>query len=81
MSQGLQYRQCHLQKKDGDALWEQTSWIPEPYCVVGKVVKLKDANGNWEDGWKVVSASEPKPAKFIEGHERDYLKNRKASDI
>jgi hypothetical protein len=48
---------------------------------VGKVVKLKDANGNWEDGWKVVSASEPKPAKFIEGHERDYLKNRKASDI
>lgn len=77
----LHYRQCHLKKKDGNATLEQVSWIPEPFCVVGKVLKLKDDHGNWDDGWKVVFAGPSEPAASVETRSRDYLKNRKATDI
>ena len=71
----LQYRQCHLRKKDGETYWEQVSWIPEPFCVVGKFLKLKNDKGEWEDGWKVVSAGSPSPAESVENRSRDYLRS------
>lgn len=75
MSKDLQYRQCHLKKKkDGETYWEQVSWIPEPYCRVGKVLKLRDEKGEWVDGWQVVSAGSPLPAATVEGMSRDYLR-------
>ena len=30
---------------------EQTSWIPEPYCKIGNILKLDNNNG-----WKVITA-------------------------
>ena len=75
------YRQCHLKKNDGEHIWEQVSWIPEPYCVVGKVLKLRDEDGRWDNGWKVTSAGPPSPAASVEAGSRDHLKNRKATDI
>lgn len=76
----MNYRQCRLRKKTPDGYMETTSWIPEPYCVIGKTLKLKD-DDVWTDGWVVMMASEPKPAAWVESHERDFKKNRKASDI
>jgi hypothetical protein len=53
----IYYRQCRLHKTNNDgASLEQTSYIPEPYCTVGKVLKLKDADGKWDDGWVVTLA-------------------------
>lgn len=53
------YRQCRLKKdnKDGSTS-HQTSYIPEPFCVEGKVLKLKDNEGVWDNGWIVEWASE-----------------------
>jgi len=76
------YRQCRLEKRRADgALLIRTSWLPEPYCAMGAILKLKNEDGTWDDGWSVVSVSEPKNGKFVEMRSRDYLKTRKASDI
>ena len=55
---------------------EQTSYIPEPFCVVGKVLKLRDEDGEWNDGWIVETAGKdrvdgdrlPDYHKEIKGH-------------
>lgn len=47
------YAQCHLEKGN----LTQVSWIPKPYAVVGSVLKLKDDNGVWENGWVVKRCS------------------------
>lgn len=77
----MNYRQCLLCRKTADGEERQYSWIPEPFCVKGKVLKLKNDEGVWTNGWVVLEAWEPRPAKYVEAHERDYKKNRKASDI
>jgi hypothetical protein len=71
------YRQCHLKRHDG---WEQTSYIPEPFCVVGKVLKLRE-NDEWTDGWKVISAGERRSEEWVEIQSRLYLKTREVTDI
>lgn len=77
MSKSIFYRQCQLRKdnKDGSYM-EQVSYIPEPYCQEGKVVKLRDSEGVWDNGWVVISASQhrhednelPDIHKAIRGH-------------
>jgi hypothetical protein len=81
MSKELFYRQCRLQKTQGEAIREQTSYIPEPFCAVGKALRLRDGEGEWDDGWVVVWAGERMPADWVERHARDYLKTRKFSDV
>jgi hypothetical protein len=78
----VMYRQCLLRKQCGEhGIVETTSWIPEPFCVKGKVLKLKDEDGSWENGWKVVSASELQPGDLVEQMSRVYLKTRRVTDI
>jgi hypothetical protein len=81
MSKELFYRQCRLQKRVGDTTYEQVSFLPEPFGVVGKVLKLPDGDRGWDGGWVVVSAGERQPGTHVEAHARDYLKTREASDI
>ena len=47
------YRQCRLEKKIPQGVSVQTSWIPAEFARAGKVVKLRDADGHWDDGWVV----------------------------
>lgn len=51
------YRQCRLKRTLKESTCHQTSYIPEPFCVEGKVLKLKNSNGEWENGWVVEQAS------------------------
>jgi hypothetical protein len=82
MKKQLYYRQCLLVKKVPDGVMQQVSWIPEPYCKEGKVLKLREEGSDvWTDGWVVKSPSEPREAEKIEHDCRLYLKTRKASDI
>ncbi len=62
MSKTTYYRQCHMAKPTKTGKWEQTSWIPEKFAVVGKVLKLKDMDGNWDNGWVVETASQTRLA-------------------
>ena len=51
--------QCELEKRylaDGARTARTTSWIPERFSKVGTVLKLKDKNGGWSDGWIVTQA-------------------------
>jgi hypothetical protein len=47
------YRQCRLVKKirDGEAI--QTSYLPAEFAREGRVVKLREADGGWDDGWVI----------------------------
>lgn len=47
----MYYRQCILRKYTTTGYMEQTSWIPEPYCKIGNILKLDNNNG-----WKVITA-------------------------
>lgn len=62
MSKVIYYRQCHMAKKHEQGEWRQTSWIPEKFAAVGKVLKLKDSDGQWDDGWIVQTVSQTRLA-------------------
>lgn len=56
------YRQCSLRK--GNV--QQISYIPEKFAIVGKILKLKQDDDTWEDGWEVRSAGELKEHTYLE---------------
>ena len=70
------YSQCRLRRKST----EQVAWIPTNYAVVGMVVRITENNFT-EDGWEIISCGQPVDRKFIEEHERDYMRQRRVSDI
>lgn len=51
----VKYRQCRLVKKLANSTVSQVSYIPEPFCVQGKTLKLRTPGMDdvWEDGWVV----------------------------
>lgn len=57
MAKEIRYKQCFLTKKAGPVTWNQVSYIPEKFAVVGKVLKLRNDAGVWDDGWKVAGAN------------------------
>jgi len=81
MSKTQFYCQCVLRKFDGKTTREQVSYIPEEYAIQDNSVKLRDDAGVWVDGWCVESVGAKVDASYVETHERDYLSQRKASDI
>jgi len=46
-------RQCILEKCSGNGSLRLTAWLPLKFAVKGKVVRLRDKDGNWSDGWMV----------------------------
>ena len=50
------YKQCTLTKRLGPTTTRtQIAWIPEKFVIKGKVLKIKDHNDEWENGWVVMS--------------------------
>lgn len=68
-------RQCRLQK--GNTV--QMSWIPEPYCVKGKVLKLREEDGTWSDGWLVVEAHSRRDERLLPDLHKEIRGHRKAT--
>ncbi len=56
MAKQVFYRQCRLVKRLEVGELVQVSWLPEPYASTGRVVKLRDRDGAWDDGWVVAGA-------------------------
>ena len=77
MSKTKFYRQCVLQRDNST----QVSHIPEEYAIVGQVLKLRDDNDVWEDGWLVKSAGDKQPAAMVEANAMLWKRTRKTSDI
>lgn len=61
MSKEMLYRQCSLERKNPSGTTNTVSHIPIKYAVVGKILKLKNLNGEWEDSWVVTSVGEVVP--------------------
>lgn len=78
MSKTVYYRQCRLQKKTNEGTLTQVSWLPEPYAATGKVLKLRDEDKNWDNGWVVIGAGSNRLAQsdvpdyhvLIKGHRK-----------
>ncbi|QEL20078.1 hypothetical protein [Limnoglobus roseus] len=47
------YRQCRLVKDMGQSQCVQVSWIPDQFAELGRTLKLRDEDKNWENGWVV----------------------------
>jgi len=81
------YRQCKLERpfvqgrreegtfvehrKDG-SFEVLVSWISDKIAQIGNVVRLKDEEGNWSEGWRVVEAWERRKGERVEAAVRDY---------
>lgn len=76
------YTQCILHRDlGGGSTSIQTAWIPSEFAQVNKHIALRLEDRSWQSGWIVVSKGSTKSAKRVEADERDYLKQREASDI
>jgi len=47
------YRQCRLVKKIREGESIQTSYIPAEFAKEGRIVKLREDDGAWDDGWVI----------------------------
>ena len=78
----VNYRQCHLTRSRGRAVEHYTTWLPEPFATPGAVVRLRESDGDWGDGWDVASVG---PFTLSEDSmrkaERSHTKQRKGSDL
>lgn len=50
----IYYRQCKLQKGNT----HRRSWIPEQFAKINSIIKLKDADDNWDNGWQVTEVGQ-----------------------
>jgi hypothetical protein len=58
MAKQVFYRQCRLVKRIENGELVLVSWLPEPHAATGRPVKLREADGSWDDGWVVVGAGD-----------------------
>ena len=79
---GLEYRQCHLEQSRGQATIHHTAWLPATFAVPGGVVRFRERDGDWGDGWRVTFVGPTVLTdEAVRKAERAHLKQRKASDI
>lgn len=71
----------HIQCELGNGTTRMISWIPEKYAKKNKQLKLREDNGQWENGWIVLNTYGKRLSSYCSEHERDYTKQREASDI
>ena len=59
------YRQCRLVKKipGGEAM--QMSWIPAEFASINKIVKLREEDGSWDDGWVIREVGHTLPGNVL----------------
>lgn len=77
MAKNTNYRQCRLSKKTQNGEMIQTSWIPDQFAKLGKVIKIRQSDV-WSNGWIVKQVSEtclpesnlPNFHKEIKGHRK-----------
>lgn len=75
--------QCSLERleKDGTKTFT-TSWLPEKFARFGQYLELKNAKGEWVNGWKVTGVSgSGQESKWINERSQDYKNMRKVTDI
>ena len=88
MNRNTGYSQCTLRRQHAKGWIVTTSFIPQQYAKLGQMLKLKDDDGFWVDGWivenvgiSVLEASDlPDSHKAIKNHRKstgDSIARRK----
>lgn len=74
------YVQCRLTKQIEGAELGHYAWVPVKFCTLGKVLRLRTAEGDWVDGWVVreVFPNNIMSEGALRGQSRGYLMLRKA---
>lgn len=57
MSKSIFYKQCLLERQNEGSSSRQVAWIAENFATVGLVLKIKNKDNSWEDGWVVKNSS------------------------
>lgn len=57
------------------------AWIPEKFAQINKLVNIKRDTGELDGPWKIVVIHSKLEADKVEISERDFLKQRRVSDI
>lgn len=75
------YKQCKFKMVGGDRFHH--AWIPVQFAVKGKILNFRNTDGMWgKPSWEVISVGDMTIEDgFVRELERDYLHQRKASDI
>lgn len=76
----MHYTQCNLLSVDeasASCSYNHVAWIPSQFAIVGRRLFIDGLPGKWE----VIEKYESREASLVELKSRDYLKQRKASDI
>lgn len=81
MSKATFYRQCFMKKSCGASTLSTTSYIPDEFATVGATLKLRQDDGEWENGWVVVTVGRKIAAQIVEDADRLWTRTRKYSDI
>ena len=71
------YVQCQLHRADGVKI---VSWIPQSVALKGRTIRLKDDNGEWEEGWVVDETYQTRPAEERFAASQLYKKHRDGTD-
>ena len=53
MKRNQLYRQCRLVKRLRDGVAVQVSYLPAEYARVGRIVQVRENDGDWDDGWVI----------------------------
>lgn len=77
------YRQCRLHKQmDGKRTMVQVAWIPSQFATQGRTLKIRDRDGEWINGWKVIDiGSFTKTERETNEATQRHKHQRRASDI
>jgi hypothetical protein len=78
----MNYIQCLLvnYRLSSDVI-KTVAWIPEKFATPQRVIKLKREDGSWSNGWVIQEMYGVHSEEFVKYHERDFARQREASDI
>lgn len=74
---GILYKHCTLQK--GNVV--QVSWIPSEFAKIGEVLKTKQPDGSWDDGWVVKTVGVEEDEAFLDALRDMWKHHADVSDI
>ena len=68
------YNLCELSRVVESGTQYTQGWLPVQFAKAGRVVKLKNAHGHWEDGWRVDSdGGTPRSESYLVGRARAHV--------
>ena len=75
------YVQCLLSKFVHGGCLKTVAWIPSKFAERRRILKLKREDGSWSNDWMVEEIYSQHEESFVLEHERDFTRQRKASDV